>query len=66
MTADIIDQIVMLCAGIWMTCVGFGYLAVPGNPAVHPAWVKTVSAHFKWMGPLLMAIAIFLMVAKPA
>lgn len=65
MIADNIDQIIMFCAGVWMTAVGFGYLHLPGNATTHPTWVTTVARHFKWMGPLLMAIAIVLTATKP-
>ncbi|MGW9945091.1 hypothetical protein J2W92_000406 [Rhizobium leguminosarum] len=34
MIAAYIDEIIMFCAGLWMTSVGFGYLPFPGNPAI--------------------------------
>ncbi len=45
---------------LWMASVGFGYLPFPGNPANRPPVVR----HFKWMGPLLLAIAIVLAAAS--
>jgi hypothetical protein len=29
-------------------------------------WWMTVASHFKWMGPLLIAIAVVLAIAEPA
>ena len=65
MIADYIDQFIMLCAGLWMSGVGFGLLALPiqANPG-HSGWWEHLMKHFKWMGPLLMVIAIVLAVAK--
>ncbi|MGZ2422408.1 hypothetical protein ACVIRM_001370 [Rhizobium laguerreae] len=60
MIAAYIDEIIMFCAGLWMTSVGFGYLPFPGKPANRPPLVR----HFKWMGPLLLAIAIILAAAS--
>jgi hypothetical protein len=60
MIAAYIDEIIMFCAGLWMASVGFGYLPFPGNPANRPPVVR----HFKWMGPLLIAIAIVLTAAS--
>lgn len=53
--ATYIDEFIMLCAGLWMTFVGFGYLSLSRSPA-HKSPVR----HFKWMGPLLLLIAIIL------
>lgn len=64
MIAAYIDEFIMFCVGLWMTAVGFGYLPLSGNPASQPPWVLTVAGHFKWMGPLLLAIAIALAVAS--
>ncbi|NEJ69291.1 hypothetical protein GR197_01855 [Rhizobium phaseoli] len=50
-----IDEIIMFCAGLWMALVGFGYLPLPGYSAKPP-----LVLHFKWMGPLLLVIAIVL------
>ncbi len=51
MIAAYIDEIIMFCAGLWMTSVGFGYVQLSGNPATRSPWVTTLSGHFKWMGP---------------
>ncbi|RFC00673.1 hypothetical protein B5K08_02075 [Rhizobium leguminosarum bv. trifolii] len=58
MIAAYIDEIIMFCAGPWMTSVGFGYLSLPGYSA-NPPLVR----HFKWMGPMLLAIAVVLAAA---
>ena len=65
MIADYIDQFIMFCAGLWMSAVGFGLLAFPiqANPG-QPTWLEHLVKHFKWMGPLLVVIAIVLAVAK--
>ena len=54
-----IDQIIMGCAGIWMTAAGFGYFrtdtAIP--------WIASLIGHFRWMGPLLIVCAVALVFA---
>jgi hypothetical protein len=50
----------MFCAGLWMTSVGFGYLTLSRNPANRVPMAR----HFKWMGPLLLTIAIVLAIAS--
>ena len=57
MIAAYIDEFIMFCAGLWMTAVGFGHLPLSKNPT-------QVVRHFKWMGPLLLAIAIILAAAS--
>lgn len=66
MIAAYIDEFIMVCVGIWMTGVGFGFFQNPfqAPPGPQPWWV-TVARQFKWMGPLLIAIAIVLAVAEP-
>ncbi|ABR61707.1 membrane protein [Sinorhizobium medicae] len=64
MIAAYIDEIIMFCAGLWMTSVGFGYVQLSGNPATRSPWVTTLSGHFKWMGPLLLVIAAALAIAS--
>jgi hypothetical protein len=64
MIAAYIDEFIMFCAGVWMTAVGFGYLPLPGIATNQPRWVMTAAGHFKWMGPLLLAIAIALAIAS--
>jgi hypothetical protein len=64
MIAANIDEIIMFGAGLWMTAVGLGFLSLPGDPAKQPDWVPGVVGHFKWMGPLLLAIAIVLAIAS--
>ena len=62
--AAYIDEFIMLCAGAWMTAVGFGYVDLP-TPANQP-WLGDLVRQFKWMGPLLILIAIVLGVAAPS
>ncbi|WP_448116861.1 hypothetical protein [Mesorhizobium amorphae] len=65
MIADYIDQFIMFCAGLWMSCVGFGLLAFPIQAnSGRPGWLEHLVRHFRWMGPLLVVIAIVLAVAK--
>jgi hypothetical protein len=66
--AAYIDEFIMVCVGVWMSGVGFGFLQSPFQPPpVGPQpWWMTLVSHFKWMGPLLIAIAIVLAVAEPA
>jgi hypothetical protein len=64
MIAAYIDEFIMFCAGLWMTVVGLGWLPLPGNAANQPPWVAMLAGHFKWMGPLLLAIAIALAIAS--
>lgn len=63
MLAAYIDEIIMFCAGIWMAAVGFGYIELPVPP--HQSWLGNLVKHFKWMGLLLMLIAVVLGVASP-
>ncbi len=60
MIATYIDEFIMFCAGLWMTFVGFGYLSLSRNPARKLPVVR----HFRWMGPLLLVIAMILAVAS--
>ncbi|MBP2557325.1 hypothetical protein J2T08_006250 [Neorhizobium galegae] len=60
MIAAYIDEFIMFCAGLWMTSVGFGYLQSSKNLENRLPVVR----HFKWMGPLLLAIAIVLAAAS--
>ncbi|MBX4922307.1 MULTISPECIES: hypothetical protein [Rhizobium] len=60
MIAAYIDEFIMFCAGLWMTSVGFGYLPLSKNPANRLPLVR----HFKWMGPLLLVIAVVLAAAS--
>ncbi|WID99273.1 hypothetical protein QO058_14125 [Bosea vestrisii] len=64
MIAAYIDEFIMFCAGLWMTAIGLGYLSLPGNAATRPPWVTTLTGHFNWMGPLLLAIAVALAIAS--
>ena len=67
MVANYIDEFIMFCVGLWMTGVGFGLLQSPfqARPGQQP-WVLQVAKHFKWMGPLLILIAIVLAFAAPS
>jgi hypothetical protein len=68
MIAAYIDEFIMICVGLWMSGVGFGRLQNPFQlqAGQHQSWLANLVPHFKWMGPLLIAIAIFLAVAEPA
>ncbi len=62
MIAEYIDEIIMLAVGAWMTLLGFGIIAAPtGNKPAQP-WLQTMIVHFRWMGPLLVVIALALAV----
>ena len=67
MIADYIDEVIMICAGLWMAGVGFGYLSDPfqARPGQPTGWWTNFGAHFRWMGPLLIVIAVVLAVAQP-
>jgi hypothetical protein len=58
--ANQIDQIIMFCAGIWLTAMGFGYVTI----STQQAWRAKFVRHFRWMGPLLILISIVLALAK--
>jgi len=64
MLAAYIDEIIMFCAGLWMTAVGLGFLPLPGDVTKQPDWLLTIVGHFKWMGPLLLVIAVALAAAS--
>lgn len=55
-----IDQIIMFCAGIWVTAAGFGYDRSNGRQGS----LAQLIPHFRWMGPLLMVISLVLAFAK--
>lgn len=59
-----VDQIITFGSGLWMAAVGFGLLGMPGQSRAQPqAWVPRLTRHFRWMGPLLMALSIALLFA---
>jgi hypothetical protein len=67
MVAAYIDEFIMICVGIWMSGVGYGFLQMPSQPQAGPQpWWAQIPRHFKWMGPLLVVIAVVLAVAEPA
>jgi hypothetical protein len=67
MIAAYIDEFIMLCAGLWMTAVGFRYISFPiPGPGEKNAWLANIVNHFRWMGPLLVIIAVILAIAAPA
>lgn len=51
-----IDQIIMFTAGIWMSAVGFGHIKFSSTQELFNRLVS----HFKWIGPLLVLIAVAL------
>jgi hypothetical protein len=65
--ANYIDEFIMFCVGLWMTGVGFGLLQSPFQArSGQQPWLLQVARHFKWMGPLLILIAIVLAFAAPS
>jgi hypothetical protein len=62
--AAYIDEFIMLCAGAWMTAVGFGYIDLTTSP--NQPWLANLVRQFKWMGLLLMLIAVILGIAAPS
>ncbi|MGC0053691.1 hypothetical protein ACNSPG_11575 [Brucella pituitosa] len=52
-----IDQIIMFLAGVWMTATGFGFLPLGGQND----WKANLVRQFRWMGPLLIAISLILL-----
>jgi hypothetical protein len=64
LNAEYIDEFIMFCAAVWMTGVGFGYIRLADElKSEKQQWWTHVIGHFKWMGPLLAGIAIFLVFA---
>ena len=64
MIAAHVDEIIMFCAGAWMSAIGFGLLPAPGrNPASGASWLERYGTLFKWGGPLLLIISIVLAIA---
>lgn len=67
MIGDYIDEFIMFCVGLWMTGVGFKFLQLPTRTqAGQQAWWAHILNHFRWMGPLLLIIAVVLAVAAPS
>jgi hypothetical protein len=65
MIAAYIDQIIMFCAGAWITAVGFGYLPAPAkDPFAQQQWMARFGKLFKICGPLLLVAAMVLAVGK--
>ena len=65
--ANYIDEFIMFCVGLWVTGVGFGLLQSPFQArSGQQPWLLQVARHFKWMGPLLILIAIVLAFAAPS
>lgn len=54
-----IDQLIMFCAGVWMTAAGFGYLYT----GAREDWFVRIVRQFRWAGPLLSGISILLLFA---
>ncbi|MEI8697508.1 MAG: hypothetical protein E5Y88_13870 [Mesorhizobium sp.] len=67
MIAAYIDEFIMFCAGLGMSGVGYGFFQLPNQPQTgQQTWLARLPSHFKWMGPLLLIIAIVLAVASPS
>lgn len=54
-----IDQVIMFAAGIWMSLVGFRHIKFDS----HKERFNHLVRQFKWMGPLLVLIAVVLVFA---
>jgi hypothetical protein len=66
MIAAYIDELIMFCVGLWASGVGYGFLQMPSHSqAGQQAWLARISSHLKWIGPLLLIIAVVLAVAEP-
>jgi hypothetical protein len=67
MLANHIDEIIMFCVGAWATATGFGYLQPPvKDPIARQQWGTRFGKYLKWIGPILLIIAIVLAVSKNA
>jgi len=67
MIAAYIDEFIMFCAGLWMTAAGFRYLSFPtSNQGAENLWLANLVTHFRWVGRLLLVIAIVLAIASAA
>ena len=64
MLARHFDGIAMLLVGIWIACVGFGWLPLPTEGK--PPFVALFKRNARWMGPMLVLIASALMFAGQA
>jgi hypothetical protein len=64
MLARHLDGLMMLLVGVWIACVGFGWLPLASEGK--PPFVATFKRHARWMGPLLVLIAVTLMLAGQA
>jgi hypothetical protein len=59
--AKYVDAVIMLALGIWVSGVALGWFAVPrGNLPVFVGWFER---NARWIGPLLIAIAVVLVIA---
>ena len=56
--AKYVDELIMLAAGLWMACWGFGILPAPASLRGRYLLV------FKWGGPVLIIIALALAAEK--
>jgi hypothetical protein len=59
-----IDSIIMLGVGIWVTGVGLGLVRFPTEGA--PPFARWFRRNARWIGPLIMAIALLLGAATPS
>jgi len=65
MLANYIDEIIMFCVGAWATATGFGYLQAPvKDPIARQQWQARFGKILKWIGPILLVIAIALVVSR--
>ena len=65
MLANYIDELIMFCVGAWATAVGFGYLQMPvKDPLTRQQWQTRWGTMLKYIGPILLVIAVVLAVSK--
>lgn len=69
LTADIlaayIDKLFTLVAGIWVTVTGFREPKLPAEDGWRRTMIVKMTPHFRWMGPLLIIVALVQMLAVP-
>jgi hypothetical protein len=60
-----LDAIVGIAMGIWVTLVGLGKTRVSKNPAANAAFVKSWGLVFKIAGPVMIGVAVVRLVSRP-
>ena len=69
LTADILaayfDKLITLVAGIWITVTGFRQPVLPPEDGWRRTLISKMHPHFRWMGPLLIIVALIQIVTVP-